>query len=59
LPQLPPQQRHRSLVAGRRSATRPFLAVKAAGYSYDEIAQQLGVTWRTVNRQLRRERACV
>jgi len=28
------------------------LTVKVAGYSYDEIAAQLEVSWRTVNRQL-------
>ena len=35
---------------------RTFLAAKVAGYSYDEIAAQLEVTWRTVNRQLVRAR---
>ncbi|MEN3281381.1 MAG: hypothetical protein V7607_2521 [Solirubrobacteraceae bacterium] len=31
---------------------RIFLALKVAGYSYGEIAEQLGTTWRTVDRQL-------
>jgi RNA polymerase sigma factor (sigma-70 family) len=38
---------------------RTFLAAKVAGYSYDEIAAELGVSWRTVNRQLVRARAAV
>jgi RNA polymerase sigma factor (sigma-70 family) len=35
---------------------RSFLTLKVAGYSYDEIAEQLGTTWCTVNRQLVRAR---
>ena len=36
---------------------RTFLTLKVAGYSYDEIAAQLEVSWLTVNRQLVRARA--
>jgi DNA-directed RNA polymerase specialized sigma24 family protein len=36
---------------------RRFLAPKIAGYSYDEIAAQLELSWLTVNRQLVRARA--
>ena len=35
---------------------RRLLCLKAAGYSYDEIAALQGITWRTVDRQLRRAR---
>jgi RNA polymerase sigma factor (sigma-70 family) len=38
---------------------RAFLSLKVGGYSYDEIAKQLGTTWRTVNRQLVRARRTV
>ena len=38
---------------------RAFLTAKVAGYSYDEIAAQLGVSWLTVNRQLARARSAV
>lgn len=36
---------------------RRLLALKAAGYSYTEIAAIEGISWRTVDRQLRRARA--
>jgi len=36
---------------------RRLLAMKAAGYSYDEIATLEQISWRTVDRQLRRARA--
>jgi RNA polymerase sigma factor (sigma-70 family) len=39
-------------LAGVPDRKRTFLTLKVAGYSYDEIAEQLGTTWRTVNRQL-------
>jgi RNA polymerase sigma factor (sigma-70 family) len=38
---------------------RTFLTLKVAGYSYDEIAAELGVSWRTVDRQLVRARCAV
>jgi RNA polymerase sigma factor (sigma-70 family) len=38
---------------------RTFLTLKVAGYTYDEIAEQLGTTCRTVDRQLARARAAV
>jgi RNA polymerase sigma factor (sigma-70 family) len=38
---------------------RTFLTLKVAGYSYDEIAAQLEVSWPTVNRQLVRARRTV
>jgi DNA-directed RNA polymerase specialized sigma24 family protein len=46
-----------SLVADDSERKRTFLTLKVAGYSYNEIAAQLGVSWRTVNRQLVRARA--
>ena len=36
---------------------RRLLALKAAGYSYTEIAARERISWRTVDRQLRRARA--
>ena len=38
---------------------RSFLAAKVAGFSYVEIAAELGVSWLTVNRQLVRARAAI
>jgi DNA-directed RNA polymerase specialized sigma24 family protein len=38
---------------------RTFLAAKVAGYSYDEIAAELEVSWLTVNRQLVRARSAI
>jgi RNA polymerase sigma factor (sigma-70 family) len=48
-----------ALVAGLPERKRAFLTLKVAGYSYDEIAAKLGVSWLTVNRQLVRARAAV
>jgi DNA-directed RNA polymerase specialized sigma24 family protein len=45
-----------SLVADLPERKRTFLTLKIAGYSYDEIPAQLGVSSRTVNRQLVRAR---
>ena len=47
------------LLAGLPERKRTFLAAKVAGYSYDEIASELDVSWLTVNRQLVRARAAV
>jgi len=44
-------------LAGLPERQRRLLALKAAGYSYDEIAAIEGISWRTVDRQLRRARA--
>jgi RNA polymerase sigma factor (sigma-70 family) len=44
-------------LAGLPQRKRTFLTLKVAGYSYDEIAAELGVSWLTVNRQLVRARA--
>ena len=41
-----------ALLAGLPERKRPFLTAKVAGYSYDEIAAELNVSWLTVNRQL-------
>jgi DNA-directed RNA polymerase specialized sigma24 family protein len=41
-----------ALVAALPERKRTFLALKVAGFSYDEIAAELGVSWLTVNRQL-------
>ena len=49
----------RVLLAGLPERKRTFLAAKVAGYSYDEIASELDVSWLTVNRQLVRARAAV
>jgi RNA polymerase sigma factor (sigma-70 family) len=46
-------------VAALPERKRTFLTLKLAGYSYDEIAEQLGVSWLTVNRQLVRARKAV
>ena len=48
-----------SLLAGLPVRRRTFLAAKIAGYSYEEIAAELEVSWRTVNRQLVRARRAV
>jgi RNA polymerase sigma factor (sigma-70 family) len=48
-----------AVVAGLPERKRAFLTLKVAGYSYDEIAAKLGVSWLTVNRQLVRARAAV
>jgi RNA polymerase sigma factor (sigma-70 family) len=48
-----------SLLAGLPDRRRTFLAAKVAGYSYEEIAAELEVSWRTVNRQLVRARTAV
>jgi RNA polymerase sigma factor (sigma-70 family) len=61
------RQRQRSLrsaraldaLAGLPERKRTFLPLKVAGYSYEEIAAQLEVSWRTVDRQLGRARAAV
>jgi DNA-directed RNA polymerase specialized sigma24 family protein len=47
------------LLAGLPKRERTFLAADVAGYSYDEIAAQLDVSWLTVNRQLVRARSAV
>lgn len=39
-------------LAGLPERKRSFLTLKVAGYSYNEITEQLGTTWRTVNRRL-------
>ncbi len=44
-------------LAGLPERKPTFLTLKVAGYSYDEIAAELGLTWLTVNRQLVRARA--
>jgi RNA polymerase sigma factor (sigma-70 family) len=44
-------------LAGLRSRRRRVLALRAAGYSYKEIAAKLGVTHTNVNRQLTRGRS--
>jgi RNA polymerase sigma factor (sigma-70 family) len=46
-------------LAGLPERKRTFLTLKVAGYSYDEIAAQLGVTYTNVNRQLVRARSAV
>jgi RNA polymerase sigma factor (sigma-70 family) len=48
-----------ALVAALPERKRTFLALKVAGFSYDEIAAELGVSWLTVNRQLVRARAAI
>jgi DNA-directed RNA polymerase specialized sigma24 family protein len=48
-----------AMVAGLPERKRTFLAAKVAGYSYNEIAAQLDVSWLTVNRQLVRARTAV
>jgi DNA-directed RNA polymerase specialized sigma24 family protein len=47
------------VVAALPDRTRTFLAAKVAGYSYDEIAAQLDVSWLTINRQLIRARSAI
>jgi Sigma-70, region 4 len=47
-----------TLLAALPERKRTFLVAKVAGYSYDEIAAELDVSWLTVNRQLVRARAC-
>lgn len=44
-------------LAGLRWRRRRVLALKAAGYRYEEIAELLGVTYTNVNRQMTRGRA--
>jgi RNA polymerase sigma factor (sigma-70 family) len=46
-------------LVGLPERKRTFLTLKVAGYSYDEIAAELGVSWLTVNRQLVRARGAV
>jgi RNA polymerase sigma-70 factor (ECF subfamily) len=46
-------------VADLPERKRAFLTLKVAGYSYDEIASQLDVSWRTVDRQLGRARTAL
>ena len=48
-----------ALVAELPERKRTFLSLKVAGYSYDEIAAELDVTYTNVNRQLVRARAAV
>lgn len=48
-----------ALLASLPERKRTFLTAKIAGYSYDEIASELDVSWLTVNRQLVRARAAV
>jgi RNA polymerase sigma factor (sigma-70 family) len=48
-----------ALLAGLPERKRTFLTAKVAGYSYDEIASELDVSWLTVNRQLVRARAAL
>jgi len=47
------------LLAELPERKRTFLALKVAGFSYDEIAAELCVSWLTVNRQLVRARAAI
>ena len=47
-----------ALLAELPKRRRSFLAAKV-GFSYDEIAAELGVSWLTVNRQLVRARAAI
>jgi RNA polymerase sigma factor (sigma-70 family) len=44
-------------LAGLRWRRRRVLALKAAGYKYDEIAEMLGVTYTNVNRHMTEGRA--
>jgi RNA polymerase sigma factor (sigma-70 family) len=46
-------------LAGLPDRKRVFLALKVAGYSYEEIAAQLGVSYTNVNRHLVRARSAV
>lgn len=46
-----------ALVADLAERKRTFLPLNVAGYSYNEIAAELDVSWLTVNRQLVRARA--
>ena len=48
-----------TLLAGLSERKRLFLTAKVAGYSYDEIAAELNVSWLTVNRQLVRARSAI
>jgi RNA polymerase sigma factor (sigma-70 family) len=48
-----------ALLAGLPERKRTFLTAKVAGYSYNQIASELDVSWLTVNRQLVRARAAV
>jgi DNA-directed RNA polymerase specialized sigma24 family protein len=45
------------LVADLHERKRTCLTLKVSGYSYNEIAAQLGVSWLAVYRQLVRARA--
>ena len=47
------------MLAGLPERKRGFLTAKVAGYSYDEIAAELNVSWLTVNRQLMRARGAL
>jgi RNA polymerase sigma factor (sigma-70 family) len=48
-----------ALIAALPERKRTFLALKVAGYSYNELTAELNVSWLTVNRQLVRARAAV
>jgi RNA polymerase sigma factor (sigma-70 family) len=48
-----------TLLAALPERKRSFLTLKVAGFSYDEIAAELNVSWLTVNRQLVRARAAL
>jgi RNA polymerase sigma factor (sigma-70 family) len=48
-----------ALVAALPVRKRAFLALKLSGHTYDEIASELGVSGRTVDRQLVRARRAV
>jgi hypothetical protein len=45
-----------ALVADLPQRRQTFLALKPCGHTYDAIADELGVSWRTVDRQLVRAR---
>jgi RNA polymerase sigma-70 factor (ECF subfamily) len=48
-----------ALLAALPERKRTFLTAKVAGFSYDEIAAELDVSWLTVNRQLVRARSAI
>ena len=48
------RERLREVVAALPRRQLDAIALRAYGYSYDEIAELTGATWRTVDRQLRR-----
>jgi DNA-directed RNA polymerase specialized sigma24 family protein len=56
LARLHARERLREVVAAMPRRQLDMLALVAYGYSYDEIGELTGATWRTVDRQLRRAR---